>query len=83
MLTSPLRTITLGIAEPHPLPAPVIERAKTILQAASTRFTDAGYEVQTVRLSTRSLFDDLAAWSPENVLRYVKDLQGMLTDADL
>lgn len=83
MPTSPLRTITLGIAEPHPLPIIVIERAKTFLQNASIRFTDAGYEVQTVRLSTRSLFDDLADWSPQNVLRYVKDLQGMLTDADL
>ena len=83
MLTSPLRTITLGIAEPHPLPVTVIEHAKTLLQIASTRFTDAGYEVQTVRLSTRSLFDDLADWSPENVLHYVKDLQDMLTDADL
>ncbi len=83
MLTSPLRTITLGIAEPHPLASAVIEHAKTLLQSARTRFTDAGYEVQTVRLSTCSLFDDLADWSSENVLRYVKDLQGMLSDADL
>ena len=83
MLTSPVRTITLGIAEPHPLSSTVIEHAKTLLQNASMRFTDAGYEVQTVRLSTRSLFDDLADWSPANVLRYVKNLQGMLTDADL
>ena len=64
MLTSPLRTITLGIAEPHPLLGSVIERAKTLLQDARTRFNDAGYEVQTVRLSTCSLFDDLADWSP-------------------
>jgi uncharacterized protein len=83
MLTSPLRTITLGIAEPHPLSAPVIERAKTILQDARTRFNDAGYEVQTVRLSTCSLFDDLANWSPHDLLRYVKNLQLMLDDAGL
>ena len=83
MLTSPLRTITLGIAEAHPLSATVIERAKTILQRASRRFNDVGYEVQTVRLSTRSLFDDLADWSPGDLLRYVKDLQHMLADADL
>ena len=30
MLTSPLRTITLGIAEPHPLASAVIEHAKTL-----------------------------------------------------
>jgi uncharacterized protein len=83
MLTSPLRTITLGIAEPHPLPTSVIKRAKTILQAANTRFTDVGYEVQTLRLSTRPLFDDLADWSSGAILQYVKDLQSMLTDADL
>jgi uncharacterized protein (UPF0210 family) len=83
MLISPVRTITLGIAEAHPLPATVIAHAKTILQHASKRFNEAGYEVQTVRLSTRSLFDDLADWSPVDLLRYVKDLQGMLDDAGL
>lgn len=83
MLTSPLRTLTLGIAEPHPLPVSVIEHAKTILQAATTRFTDAGYEVQTQRLSTRPLFDDLADWSPNDILQYAKDLQSMLIDAEL
>ena len=83
MLTSPVRTITLGIAQPHPLSTTVIERAKTLLQSASTRFHDAGYEVQTLRLSTRSLFDDLADWSQGNLLRYAKDLQSMLDNADL
>lgn len=83
MLTSPLRTLTLGIAEPHPLQASVIEHAKTILQAATKRFTDVGYEVQTQRLSTRPLFDDLADWSSNDILQYVKDLQSMLTDAEL
>ncbi len=84
MLTSPLRTITLGYrgtsSSAH---FAVIERAKMILQDARKRFNDAGYEVQTVRLSTRSLFDDLADWSPGDLLRYVKDLQSMLDDADL
>ncbi|MBV9256946.1 MAG: DUF711 family protein, partial [Ktedonobacteraceae bacterium] len=83
MLTSPLRTITLGIADAHPLSATVIEHAKTILSHASTRFNEAGYEVQTVRLSTRSLLDDLADWSSGDLLAYVKDLQRMLDDADL
>jgi uncharacterized protein (UPF0210 family) len=83
MLPSPLRTITLGIAEAHPLSSTIIERAKTLLQHASRRFNEAGYEVQTVRLSTRSLFDDLADWSASDLLRYVKDLQRMLDDADL
>ncbi len=83
MLTSPVRTLTLGIAEAHPLPSTVIEHAKTLLQHASRRFNEAGYEVQTVRLSTRSLFDDLANWSSGDLLGYVKDLQHMLEDAGL
>src|SRR5438876_2295218 len=83
MRTSPVRTITLGLSEAHPLPVTVIERARTILQDASRRFNDAGYEVQTVRLSTRSVFDELAGWSAGDLLRYVKELQRMLDDAGL
>ncbi len=83
MRTSPVRTITLGLSEPHPLPVTVIERARTILQDASRQFNEAGYEVQTVRLSARSVFDDLAGWSAGDLLRYVRDLQHMLDDAGL
>ncbi len=83
MRTSPVRTITLGLSEVHPLSVAVIERAATILQDASKRFNEAGYEVQTVRLSTRSLFDDLVGWSAGDLLRYGKDLQRMLDDVGL
>ena len=68
MHTVPIRTLTLGLAEAHPIPLEVIARAGTILQRASTRYTEAGYEVQTVRLSTRPIFDDLADWSPAALL---------------
>ncbi|HCJ35609.1 MAG TPA: DUF711 domain-containing protein, partial [Ktedonobacter sp.] len=54
-----IRTITLGMAEAHPLTLVAIKRAATALQDASTQFMAAGYEVQTVRLSTRPIFDDL------------------------
>ncbi|HLZ62307.1 MAG TPA: hypothetical protein VKR06_35630, partial [Ktedonosporobacter sp.] len=56
--TPPVRTITLGIAEPHPISPVVIQRASTILKRASLRLSEAGYEVQTVRLSTRPLLHD-------------------------
>ncbi len=79
----PVRTLTLGIADAHPLTATTVQQARTILLSASKRFNDAGYAVQTLRLSTRPLFDDLADWSSEALLQYVKDLQGMLDDADL
>jgi uncharacterized protein len=80
MLTPPIRTITLGIAEPHPLTSGVIRRASDLLQKASERFAEAGYEVQTVRLSTRPVFDDLAEWSSSALVDYVRELQVMLDD---
>jgi uncharacterized protein (UPF0210 family) len=79
----PIRTITFGIAEPHPIPAPAIERAKTILQHASVRYSEAGYQVQTVRLSTQPIFTNLAGWSIGAILAYVKELQSLLDDFGL
>ncbi len=76
----PIRTITLGLADPHPLTSEDIRQASTILKGASERYTEAGYEVQTVRLSTRSIFDDLADWSSYAMIDYVQDLQRMLDD---
>src|SRR5947209_20701 len=83
MKNFPIRTITLGIAEAHPLKSEVIERAAATLENASKRYTEAGYEVQTVRLSTRPIFDDLADWLSPDLLNYVRELQHMLDDADL
>jgi uncharacterized protein (UPF0210 family) len=79
----PIRTITLGIAEAHPLTPAIIKRADTILQDASTRYVENGYEVQTMRLSTRPIFDDLADWSSSALLRYAQELQHMLDDVGL
>ncbi|MEO6890723.1 MAG: DUF711 family protein [Ktedonobacteraceae bacterium] len=83
MALPPVRTITLGIAEAHPLSRVVIERAAAILKRGSERYTDAGYEVQTTRLSTRPIFDDLADWSLADVLTYAGELQRMLDDVGL
>jgi len=80
MHTPPIRTITLGLADPHPLTSEAIRRASVLLQKASTRYIEAGYEVQTVRLSTRPVFDDLADWSSTALIDYVQELQRMLDD---
>jgi uncharacterized protein (UPF0210 family) len=79
----PIRTITFGIAEPHPIPASAIEHAKTILQHAAVRYSEAGYQVQTVRLSTQPIFTNLAGWSVGAILAYVKELQSLLDDFGL
>src|SRR5207248_6144668 len=80
MHTPPIRTIPLGIADPHPLTPQAIQRAAATLQHASARYAEAGYEVQTVRLSTRPIFDDLASWSSTALVDYVQGLQRMLDD---
>lgn len=80
---APLRTITLGMATPHPLHLGDIQSASFFLRRASERIQEAGYEVQTVRLSTRPLFDDLRDWSPGSMLAYVRGLQAMLDENGL
>jgi len=79
----PIRTITIGIEEAHPLTATVIKSAATLLQKASNRYAEEGYEVQTVRISTRSVFDDLADWSAKDLLAYVQELQRMLDEVNI
>src|SRR6516165_2112473 len=83
MPNPPIRTITLGLADAHPLTSGAIQRASAILKSASARYTEAGYEVQTVRLSTHPIFDDLADWSFTAIIDYVQELQHMLDDAEL
>jgi len=83
MTTHPIRTITLGIEEAHPLTGAVIERAASTLREASVRYEEAGYEVQTARLSTRPVFDDLADCSPVDLLNYARKLQHLLDDCGL
>src|SRR5438132_5131184 len=83
MPTPPIRTITLGIADPHPLTFATNKQAAAILQDARTRYMEAGYEVQTVRLSTRPVCDDLMNWSSTDLLDYTGELQRMLDDLSL
>jgi uncharacterized protein len=83
MYNSPVRTITLGLEDAHPLNSTQITQAATRLECVRERFSDAGYEVQTVRLSTRPIFDDLADWSARQLLDYTRDLQHTLSEVGL
>jgi uncharacterized protein len=83
MTTPPIRTITLGLEDAHPLTSAVIKRAAATLAHAQKIYEDHGYEVQTVRLSTRPIFDDLAEWSTMNIFKYTQKLQRMLDNAGL
>jgi uncharacterized protein len=77
----PVRALTLGVAEPHPLDARTVTLAADKLRRASAAFERAGYEVQTVRLSTRPVLSDLAGWAPDAVAAYAGDLEGALESA--
>ena len=79
----PIRTITMGMEEAHPLSFASISAAANILQRASSRFVEEGYEVQTVRISTRPVFADLADWSAAALLNYTWELQRMLDEVEI
>lgn len=83
MSNAPIRTLTLGIEEQHPLSFESIQWAAKLLRQATARYLDGGYEVQTARLSTRPVFDDLAGWSDGEIVRYGLELQRMLDEAEL
>ncbi len=83
MPNPPIRTLTLGIDRSHPLDSATVKHAAATLQHASTCYTQAGYEVQTTRISTRPIFDDLAGWSNTELINYARELQEMLDEAQL
>ncbi|MFF3733150.1 DUF711 family protein [Streptomyces sp. NPDC002476] len=78
-----IRTVTLGVAEPHPLPEAVVEEKALLVRRAEAAFRAAGYEVQTVRLSTRSVFADLAGRTPSDIVSYAHRLQTVLDGAGI
>ena len=83
MYKPPVRTITLGLEQAHPLPSTTIAQVAHILGRARQSLQDAGYEVQTVRISTRPIFDDLASWSSRSIVDYVQELQSALDESEL
>lgn len=83
MQKPPVRTITLGLEAAHPLKATDITEAAQRLRHARQIFQEAGYEVQTVRISTRPVLTDLADWSARQLVRYGQQLQEMLDEAEL
>jgi hypothetical protein len=80
---TPIRALTIGVAEPHPLAVRVVEDMAEKLRRTSDSFVQAGYEVQTVRLSTRPVLVDLAGWAPKDIANYGGELQGALEGAEV
>jgi uncharacterized protein (UPF0210 family) len=82
MTRPPIRALTIGVAEPHPVPAAALDGAVSRAQRARVAFQAEGYEVQTIRISTRPLLDDLADWSAARILDYALALDDALAAAD-
>jgi hypothetical protein len=79
----PIRALTIGVEEPHPLPARVVEDMAGKLRRTRDAFEKAGYEVQTVRLSARPVLSDLAGWAGKDIASYGGELQGALAVAEV
>ncbi len=77
----PVRALTLGVEGPHPLDQASVQRAAGALRHARAGFEQAGYEVQTVRLSTRPVLADMAGRPPASAIEYAVRLQGFLDEA--
>ena len=71
-----IRTITVGIGDPHPLAEEQIGRAAELLGAARMAAETAGYTVQTVRIATRPLLVDMAEADDATIEAYAAKLQG-------
>lgn len=78
-----IRTVTIGIGQPHPVAPKLIEEAAGHARRAEEMYRDAGYEVQTVRLTTRPVFEDLADWPAADVFAYAGELQAALDSAGI
>jgi len=71
----------MGVAEPSPIPDWVVEDMADKLRQARADFEQAGYEVQTVRLSTRPVLVDLADWPSKDLANYGGELHRALDGA--
>lgn len=78
MAPVPVRTLTLGLAEPHPLSTGALQKGAVALDQAATAFRQAGYEVQSTRLSTRPMLSDMEESGARDLVAYARDLQQAL-----
>ena|SRR5687768_12760502 len=68
MIRPPIRAVTIGIAERHPIEPRVVEGAADLVRRAADAYTAGGYEVQTLRLSMRSMLEDLEGSSSAEII---------------
>jgi uncharacterized protein (UPF0210 family) len=67
-----IRTITAGVTLKSLSDTPAIKNAIIFLRQAQNEFTDAGYEVQTLRIATSNLYTYLNNYSLTDALPFLK-----------
>ena len=70
-----IRAITLGLGAAHPLDVGMLTRAADILQRTQRMAEAAGYSVQTTRIATHPLLEEMADAAEDALLTYAADLQ--------
>ena len=78
-----VRTLTLGLADAHPLGERTLGRAAEVLATAREVFVAHGHDVQTVRLSARPLLGDMGPAGEAEVEGYLSWLQDRLGSLDV
>lgn len=81
--TKPLRirTVTAGIELPSTTHLDRIDGAIALLKQGRKQFSDAGYEVQTVRIATQPLIAGLDATQRDRVLIDLQNIDRMLSES--
>jgi uncharacterized protein (UPF0210 family) len=76
-----IRAITLSLGEPHPLRGATLARAAAFLRGAQAHAEAEGHTVQTIRIATRPVFQDLETQSAAELSAYARELNA-LCDAE-
>ena len=76
-----IRAITLSLGEPHPLRGETLSRAASFLRTAQARAEADGHTVQTTRVATRPVLQDLSNYSTAELIAYARGLNA-LCDAE-
>lgn len=78
-----IRTITAGLNVQTPAAGDLVRRAGRFLAQARTIFKQAGYEVQSVRLSTRTWPLVREGDKPSEIVRRIREWEKMVTDCGI
>ncbi len=78
-----VRAVTVGVAAPHPLSEADVVRAASLAHRCGEHLRSGGYDTQTIRISTRPVFDDLSDATGGEIADYTGRLARWLAQAGI